>query len=571
MSSDKDTIKKILYVGNDAEYFAKMKQHFLEKFSNCLYDFQVQPLTSDKSKIKTLLIDIIAHRPDLIYLDFELFPQEIYGLATLLNIEEQTKDLGLIGLLDPNGTKELYLQNLNIGLRINHYKGIEILDPVYHGQITLFPNIKHPVHYAMAQASKIYRVKAFLRLSFIHEKYIHFETNYVFFKGQMLKLVTPLLDSKIASHYYRIYQGDQRNIYSQSAYWYEAQFEHKMSDKLYELLDKEKMALRKLELAPRDKMLKYSLKEIQVEIKEENAKFQKSHIHNEVEIQGWVQDQLEYSRPKFSRVLVIDRELRILGQSEGNLTNLPYSIRCHTACDPEMKIIEHDMPGIIAIQYESTEMAQEKMKNSEHKRGVTHCNNRQMIRMIVEKIHKIQNYNPILIIFNLEETLEFGKKNIGHALTIFNPHDMDIEIISKLALKLEDHLESKASKDFFYINKSSHGGLLEYSHLIKIEIISEAEIYFSSHVYIPQRTTLEVSEPFPFYIYVTEGKNEFQNQRLLEDYKNCKATNFRNEFRYRGLINGLDEIGKQKIRRYVNEFFFEKDPDKKYKGTRYNS
>ena len=217
-----------------------------------------------------------------------------------------------------------------------------------------------------------------------------------------------VLDLKIPhrilhSHKFIVKKVSSENLYYDFKYAYDLNFVYVDKPDLEELDQEEKLLTEQAESDAEKKEIK-----AKIDKKKKNIEIE---YHNALRtckrrLRKWVLGNRMYSRvEKKTKILVIDKQVKILQESEQYLDSYPFSIRTQTCLDKEIDILLTYKPHIILFQHTPISI-QEMRENREEEADIVETvadefkkGNDTVLRCL-NKINSMDKYDPMVVVFN---------------------------------------------------------------------------------------------------------------------------------------------------------------------------
>ena len=555
--------KKLIYLGKDDNYWKILQKNFKEIYPEKEFIFETLTFELER-EIKTLRKNIGLAKPHVLFLDNTLFQEEILRLTTDLQKDPATKQIILISLLPNLNSKEVIRRSLSLGIKMNFIKGIDILSIIHHSFKLAFPSELKKMELAVAKVQFEALALNLFNIGYITKDYIHIETNFIFSEGEGLLLNTNIYDDIPISGFFKVVKIHKTNLYTQYRIAYDLKYIHRNEKKLRVILQK---------IEKYESLLKQNDKSPETKLdlnmaNSEKAQILKEEEHNtkvmDKKLGEWIFKNVLMSRPKRSRILIVDRELTLLDKIPGKLEDYSFSVRIRTCIDKDSKVIEQMYPGIIAYVLEDPlndhNEEIENLNKKEVKKVVEReYNSIEALSKLITKIKSSEGYKPFIILFNCYEKTDLIKEKIGYDRILGTRGEIDLDVIVEIVKKYEEtrskkltHFsqdDSNKNEQRFYISKFSDKSVGEYTFPINVIDISEGEIHFQSFQKIPPYATLYIKDPVKMTLTVVPEEDD-------EKKKKNKPIKSKDMIDYYALISGLGEIETSNLRKYVNELFF---------------
>ncbi|OUR97939.1 hypothetical protein A9Q84_07015 [Halobacteriovorax marinus] len=562
----------IVYCGDDKSYFQTLQQRYAQTYSH-LGITLVKVFSNDEDSYLSLFVDIIEIAPVIVYIDFSFNTKSFLKLSRQLKRISTFDQVPVVGLIDgKDHLKECWASGVNF----THLKGGEVHDVVYHPMFEAMPDkVKKPT-FARGKFKKPLSVDLIndFRIGYITPDSIHAEGNFPQKKGDVVELTSALDKKLIPSKHFTVSETDNNDLY------YDFDYSYDLSFKFIDDPDGNEDAKAKA-MAMEDPKAKANL------IKQLKAA-EKSRAEDHKDLlrickkkhKAWVVDKLTFSKPKKTKILIIDKDMGFLKNVKGSLDSKPFTIRLQTELTEDIRSLRRIFPHIIALNFVNKDFL-DSMQNPNlteiEKQALTEqlqeleTSALNQVGRLVKRIRATEGYTPFVIIFNCENyTSKSLQDTYEYPLIISHTGNMDLEYILKMAELFEKKQEEKYTKkveqkilalrkedpkkygrltrdDFeekrYYVSKNDELSFVSTKLRIDVLSISESDMTIATEQELSLGTyRLEIPFNCSISLVPVDGKN-FQKDgtRLL----------------YKAFIHSIDELDKKEVRRYVNETFFE--------------
>ncbi len=541
-----DKTRKVLYVGKDQSYYDSLQEKYKTMYPKEEFIFS-NLCKKENEKKSTFLHKISSDVPDIVYIDYSQFTDNMLLLARNLKREVSTKKCTIIGLLENLDSKKTLTSSLAMGVNLNLIKGVETTNAVHHPMTISFPDIAVDADFALAKNKFSLNAITLFRLSYVTDQHMHIESSFQFEKGVPVNIVSRLGLKKDLSHNYLIVSTQDYNIYSNHNFAYDIKYDHMETTKidlLANVIDQVELRLKK---NPKDSNLKYELEEKNAELNEALQEAEADAAERPGALKEWIDASSDGSLPKRAKILMIDQDMSCLYKSTESFDSFPFSIQLHSGIDKEFDLIHRVQPGVVAIKLDSPDSDNIK-------------NDLETLQLIISQVKKQEHLTPIILVFNCSKDLDALKKAIGYELLIVSPNNIEFDFIKKCLEiyqkkggrdRTHDPEASTASEEKrVYLGKNDDRSILNYTIPIDVNFLSETDLVFDSDVEIPLYTSLYIKSPVKMTITVVPFKKT--SKRTVEGGK------------YYALINGIGELEMTNLRKYINDLIFKKElSDKK--------
>jgi len=515
--------KCVVYLGQDFAYLKNLKDRMTTSYEDTEFDFK-EFFVESPEEVHLLVLDVMGVKADFIFIDYATFPEEMLQLASMFRRQAMFENIAVVGLQDYLADYHFFRRSIIAGVKINHIKSGEIQDVVFDAYMLGFPGEAKKPSWAEGDVNDRFKASFASRLGYITPDYMHIETNCEYKEGDVIEMKT-CLGFDLGTQKFTVTRVIEENMYYH--------FEHSY-DLNYEFSEDESEAKKKMK----------KLKE-------------------------WISYANDMSKPKRTRILIIDRYLSFFEQITEAISNYPFSIRFHEALDDKIpRILKRTKAGIIAIEYEAKPPVA-KLKEGEEKKSDIIEEEKEpptiqdTITKLVENINEIEGYTPFIMLYNASIKSEELQKVANYPKIMVDNSHIEFKKIANVAISYGDKKARKlthspdrsfaAKEQRVYFAKSS-----ERSHLIQfIEVLilkmSETAITFDSDMKIPDYTPIEFTHPVRFYATVIPPAGG-ESTAATSDLK----------YNYYALVNAIGEEDKKTLRQFINTLFFkEKNAAKK--------
>ncbi|WP_372656009.1 hypothetical protein [Halobacteriovorax sp.] len=520
-----------------------------------------------------MMVDILKLAPKIIYIDFSVNTKNLLKLSRQLKRLSTLEGVPIVGLVE----SKKYLRECSAsGVDFTHVKCGEIHDVIYHPMYLAFE--KQVVKPSFAKGKFKVPFTASLvndfRVGYITPDTIRAEGNFSQSVGDVIEINTSFPRETIPSKQFVVSNVTDNDLYYDYDYAYDLSIKF-VSDPVISDADLE--TANALEdpsaKANRIEELKNDLKIRQAEHADELRVCKKKH-------ETWLEDKISFSKPKKTKILIVDGEMTFLDSVKSPLDKFGYTIRLQTVLTEDIGSLRRLCPHIINMNLISKNFLKE-FNNPEltllekdalaEELKTRETNSLNHLGRLIKRVKTMENYTPFIIVFNC---LNFTSKSLQdtyeYPLIISHRGNMDLDYILKMAsvfekkqvdnfnAKVESKIASLRKKDpkkygrltkadfeekRYYVSKSDDLSFLSIKHEVEVLTISETEITFVSERQLsPSTYRFDMPLNCSITIVPTDG-NYFQT-----DGPN---------FIYKAFIHSVDEIDKKDIRKYVNDTFFE--------------
>ena len=573
----------IICLGSDARYWEALCSRFQGRYVLSEYKFDQFDIDEDQPYPK-IFMKILKITPKLIFIDFTSWSEQKIRLSQMLAQDNATKEIPLIGLVMSKDRIHNYLVS---GTKIVHVKSGEFHDVVYSAAYLCKGGEASPDTFAKAVIKdKEIRIELIddFRVSYITPDYVHIEGNLKLDEGQEIELDIKIPQTVLVSKKFIVKKVYLDNIYGDFKYAYDLSFVYVEKPNMIEASSEEYSRLNQQKNEAEKKGLMKHM-----DRKKKNIEINYLNILNSCKrkMNKWVLENMMYSKgEKKTRVLVVDKSLTILRESEQFLDAYPFSIRTQIYFNGHFDILFSYKPHLILYQYTSFDITQMREEDNMEESQIVELIFKEFsfvsknIQQCMDAIRPNQDYQPIFVVFNSmdlsdEFSLEdfpqlkrFTSPTFDYPLHIVCQKKMHIESLLDLAKAYESHQKANYERmmkekikslraknpvkykglrfrDFeekrYYISATNPLAYAATSYLVRPLTLTESEIEIASSKDL-EMTTYRLTWPVPMFIRLVS----------VQDKKDSREKNIR---AYKALIHSIGELDKAELRRQVNESF----------------
>lgn len=567
--------RRVLYLGDDQSYWLNIQKRFRSQYSKFNWEF-IKAYGVNAEEYQATFIEIFESDPSIIYIDFSTRTDEHLTIANFLVRENALSGIALIGLVPE---QKMIKSVLSSGVDILHIKCGEFHDVIWQAVNLAYASESGETGFAIAKTLMETRLKDSFRIGYLTPTYVHCEGNLKLSKGDIIEINSKIPEKIVPSKRYIVKKIDDTDLYYDFKYSY--QLEYIYVDEP-DVEAESKAELIGIEDPEEQKKILDRFNSIG---KEELNKYKDRLKKSKKEVKEWIFENSGRSKPKVTKVLIVDRSLSILKNDPQPIDKLPYTFRFQTELKPNMSEINAIRPNIIAIEFMGKPIIEtvsdisdvvlseeeqikadlaEKRKNEESEMA--------QISRVIETIKALENYDPFVIIFN---SYKHSSKSLQDSLLyptiIAHPSNMEMSIVLHMS-KMHETKKSKAAEakikikiatlkkqdpakyrnlteaDFnekrYYVGKKNPLSFVSTYYPLELESVSESEVIVLSGIELEERT-YRLSILCDFSIAIVPHPDGAVKNNVDE------------KFQYRGLIHSIGESEKKIIRKFVNEIFFQ--------------
>ena len=502
----------ILYLGDDTNYYENLKKRYSKYFSALAFEHVIFNVDSP-GQVQSLVLKVLDIDPKIVFIDLSKHFENYLHLARVLARLNSTKKKTVIGLLDQNQSDRQVKESYLSGLLVCHVKSSEIHDVVFDSVAMCFPE-KTPEHgFVRADLGDIVNIYELAKVGFVTQNSIHIECNRPITSGSNVIINHYWFENKIipSQRFVVTKKSDKGLFYN---------YNH--------ALDLEFMFIDPYVPVEGDDDEYIHQRQIEDEEKIDEA------MEN---LDAWIKEALDASFPKIMRVLVIDKQLKLIADQE-RTDSYTFMLRTQPFMDQPAAELKKLTSQIIFFEHHRNEEGEEGPENS-------YSNLKEM----VIATRDIPNYEPFFIVLNTRKEMSSKlRADYNYEQIICHESKVNKEIVIQMSKMLETKVNAnyKVNDDVptIYLKKSNSVSIAELVFPITIVKLSETDLMFTSQVPMKPFTTFRLEIPANMYVTIVPNgiaeKDEFY-----------------------GLIHGISEIEKMKLRQFINSVFFrEKEAEK---------
>jgi hypothetical protein len=613
---------KIGYLGTDDGYWNNIKVRFEASFPPSKYKFEfIQFKEETEQEIQAIVPKVVSKGFSILYVDYTRSPEVCIAFVKILKRQQFLEFMVVVGLLDYREDFNFVQRAMMSGADFNHIKSGEIHDVVFCPGNLAFPEDVTLPSFATGKLSYTTEVHELFRLNYMTEETIRFETNMDFPNDQSFIFNLNIDEKLIPFPKMTILGRDGSNLFYNFEHGYEAVIDFIKQDdcgtewqahldemeakrerikKLNEQLEKEEENGKAIELdienddddgLPKKLTEEEQLAEIEAKNKEKARRKERFAAMSDrlekarKELQTYVRGEaMTGGLGKIVKVLSIDKKGAVFKQVEKLFHEYPFSFRWQALIPEPKELLESMRPQIITYQMEHLPEKEEERK----KINLELFNHKDHLTKIIGDVLDIKGYQPFIVVFNAKKiSAQSFIDSTGYSQILTQTTGYDLKVVlnlvdvltKKLTKKDEDYWKGllaaenkrareeaekagkmstkpikmsaiKKEKVFFRKGDSKSWGTIQRE--ICLKVATESEIYFTSEKKFEEGAVLRFDDPLSFWITVVP-----MVQKQVEKYKGQGL--------YRGLIHGMGQVEKQKMRRFVNTLFFKELELKKKK------
>jgi hypothetical protein len=508
---------KIKYIGNDLKYWSKLKHEFARHYQRFTLHFYQQSV-DENTNARQLFVKTYQENISIIYVDFSINPKTLLYFCKLINRNNITRLSSLVALHNLN-QGDLYIKNdILAGVRLSYFKHDEVDDTVF-GPVSLL-NVElanDPPYVLGKEIGKSY-LQYILRVAYIEDDRCHIETNAPLPLDKIIELENaPLPQFSLSKRVYVKNFSDQ-DLYYNSRFAYDLEFTY-IDDQFFRTTEESWLTYKIYRDNPlgleQDTQKRYQ------DIYDDVVKRKEKIRPVREKVRQWIAIKADEVTPKQLKILVIDNTFSIFQELDTKGGDFPYSINIQNELVSDFYQIKRTRPHLIVLHFDDV-------------------NNQIVLEKLIKSIQNIDtdNYRPYILVFNFLSNENLNKKlNYPHILSYAGK--LDLDYIAKLAKTLDGKMKISHNNRRVFFTMQSLDSTLHYKREINIMAINEQVIYFQCDSIVPNWTTFVMQNPAKMLVTTIPHRQG----SVYSGIKNC----------YRGILHGLDEHEKMKLRRAVNK------------------
>ncbi len=501
------------YFGDDEAYFRALQGEFA-KHSQLSINFK-RFFEQDEKKIQSLFMKFAQTQPSCVFIDFSKLPQDYMHLARLITRTPFDHQFVTVGLIDYLSPFEVLQESIITGVNLTHIKSAEIYNVVFSVTKLLSPDSIKSHGFATANLSEELKAGIPVKVGYVHHEGIHFETDWPLKKDELINFNHYWTNKRIVpSTQLKVQEVSTKDLFYHFNYGVDANFlfvdELKLPEGLEESLIKEK-------------------------------KFEREDLieHHKRQLKKWIENFENDSLEKKAKILVVDRDFHFFND-QGRTDKYDYTIRCIPFFNDISIELDRLGPQVIAFNMEKAEAPDAK-------------NNPETLSRLIRALKsKYQEEEKFVIVFNCPTPSKELQKQFQYPHIMTSVEELAVDILLRIADVYDKKLSEVTSKQQvgqkkqkkIFIKKTNPASLGEVNISIKVNKLSETDMFLTSDAPLENGLNLHVTHPVPMYIHVVPLKS---SGKVPE---------------YHGLIHAIGEADKMKLRQFVNSIFF-KDHDAK--------
>lgn len=500
---------KVLYVGIDDAYFQNLQKHFKRKFEE---EFEFIKLWhQDPDTFQKIVVQILEEQPNIAFLDYSASPLKMLTLARCLP-RILNRGATLIGLWDYLADPLLIRESNTTGVPFNHIKSGEYSDLIIQSMFLYKGDGKFPKeNFAKAEVLKVpvaLEARHAMRIGFMTKDYVHIEHDIDLPENKTFELSCQF-DRALPVNKFRVARSIDENYYYNFSHVSDIEF---VTEVVY---------------APKEN-------ETDLEKDWRERDMRERSLANEKKVQDFVESTLDQSKPKRTRVLVIDPQLQLLRHSDKPIDSYRHSIRFIRYLRDTVEFMKQVRAGIICYCCEDFQDGE--------------------IVQVMNHLSTLPNYKPFVVIYGTNHSSEHLKNHFKYDRIVAYPGEFNLsQLLGLCDVYSENDGKKKANEgkatyhdqeERVYIDKNSKESYLYYPFAIELREFSESWLTFQSTEKLPRWGIFELSNPVPMCITVI----------ALLDEKEWSKEGWH---QYLAIIHSVGETDKAQLRQNVNQMIYD--------------
>jgi hypothetical protein len=492
------------YLGDDEAFFKNLTGEFKR---SCKYQADFKKISKpDEKEIQSLFIKIFNERPICVFLDFTKNTQDYLHLARLISRTPLEHKMITVGLVDNLLSREIMHESIAVGVNLTHVKGPENFDIVFDIMKLIAPNEMGEHGFAKASLKEEWSAGIPVKVGYVQQDGIHFETDYQLQKGDRIKLKHEWMKKRtVPSSEVFITKTSTMNLFYQFKHAVDAEFLFVDEFLPPEGMEEDRIAEKKQE---REELI----------------------IHQRKLLTNWINDNDAKSVEKRAKILIIDREFLFFKDQE-RTDRHPYTVRCVPYLNDIGQELDRLEPQVIAFAFDKEDAKDPRNTNEV------------LIKLMDAVKNKIQDTSPFVIVFNCKHNSKKMQDSFGYAQLMASESELSVDVLVKIADAFEKKLMAENTTQTphapkVYLKKSNTASIAEILVPIKVLKLSETDMVLQSDVPLETGMNIHLTSPVDMYVNIQPSKTQ---GKVPE---------------YQGLIHCLGEGEKKELRRYVNAIFF---------------
>lgn len=496
------------YFGDDEVYFRALQTEFARS-SRQRIDLK-RFFETDEKKIQSLFLKVYNHRAVGVFIDFSKHPQDYLHLARIISRTKMEHQLITVGLIDYLSPPELMRESIATGVSLTHIKGGETFDLVFDVIKLVSPNDVGEHGFASAALKEDIEAGIPVKVGFVADESLHFETNYPLQKGDRIRVDHHWTEKRVVpSRELFVTEVSTKNLFYHFDYAVDAEFLF-----VDEFLPPEGMTDEKVEERKRER--------------------EDLIVYHKKQLSKWLEDNESRSEEKRAKVLVIDRNFEFYNL-QTRTDKHSYSIRILPFVDDIGAELDMFQPQVIGYVIEKVAEDGDK---SRVKNTYDH-----FCQIVNAAKTKFPDNLPFFVLFHSELKSKDVQDALRYPQILATDTDFEVSTLAKMSEMFTKKIDAEKKKEKskgrkIFLKKTHAASLAEILIPITITKISETDLIFQSELPVKAGMNLHLKKPVEMFIHVQPAKAQ---GKIPEFY---------------GLIHCMGEANKKELRRFVNSVFF---------------
>lgn len=506
---------RVVYIGSDELFWKRVQAAFRKDYSHFEFKFEILQLGQKLSSVDAF-IELAINSPQIIYLDYTTHDKECIQLAKLLNRNNETRLVSVVGIYGSQNRNMILHKSLTAEVRLNHEKSDDVQDIIYDPISLLDVDQAVMPGFVRSEAIEKFEIWQPLRLGYLENNRFHVETNSYLEEGTIVDIDTHPLIEIMPSRKVFVEKFYDENLYYNKRFAYDLEFIY-IDDDYFVATNQNWIKFKTLKADP--KLLEEIYDIEKEDIIRDMEERKKIFNPTKKQIDLWMKERVNQKIPKKLKIMVIDDPLSLLKQV-GQLEGFPYSINFQRYLPGDLYQVKRSEPHLIIFNN-------------------TGRNNEVILQKLIKKIQSLEGYQPYILVFNNQFDGEKFKSESGYSQILFHNGEVDLDTVKNMASKLDQKLEISSSGEQVFLSHSELSSLIFMKREVRVVSLTESVLYFESPTEVPMWSVFKVMNPVQMLLTVVPHKKEGK----FSSIKNC----------YRCLINGVGEVEKSHLRQLINK------------------
>ena len=513
-NKESDTKLIVTYLGNDINYWNKLQHRFLSSYPDYNFKFNNTSIENRTFDHLEIFDDIFTGDSNILYIDFSTEINSCLKLSRLLSQEGVTKRKSICALHSEGIGEEEITKTLDSGLLINHIKCGEIHDVVFDAMAYNDINLTVEPPYYMSKVEYYTEIYQKIRIVHATDSMFHVESKSPLIQNEVISLDKHPIERVMTAKKFKVMNLNDKMLFNYG-YKFSCDLKFEYVDHFHAGNKKKKQYFVGM------KKPKFSYDKVIEGYERDYYKDRKEDI--KLLVQQWVMEHEGAYFPKIIKVLIVNKRLDLLRKLESKIKNLSYMLNIQSCIYDNEDDLRTEMPQLIAY----SDLCPDQIDT---------------LKEVITKIKVLELYNPIFVIFDTDIKSESLRDQLEYKNIVCHQKEIDIKVINKLAVSLHEKIilsrkEEEVGKVYFApTNKAS---IVLAPSEVKVIAMTESSVYFTcDSEEIPLWTTFTMKEPLSILLTIVPQRKD----GLYAGTPNI----------YRALINGIGEIERKEVRRFIN-------------------